>query len=267
MKTFVFSALVDALLSLVLAFFACFTLLLSFKLYKPSAILISAVIAAAFSFVVYVLSARRKMSISLKDESKTINQCMDIFNVCTYDENLKFFSSVFNSMGISASITDEHILLENGNIVLPCFFPSPLDGNLLKIMTDRIKVNSKRIIVLSAKFTADAIIYAKSADMSVFEAKDVFSFLKESNRLPDLKRVPKQRFYHGFFTRLFVRNNGVRFILFGLSLLIMAFMVFYPVYYYISGAVFILFGIVSLIFAKPLRREKNDLLRDLRDQV
>ena len=260
MRTFIFSALIDSLLTLAFSFFAFFTLLITFKVYRPSAMLLSVTAATAFSSCVYFLSARRKRLLLSKDESKDVNACMHVLNVCTYDENLAFFCSVFNKMGISASVIGEHISLLNGKKVIPAFFPSPLNDNQLKQLTDKIKKSvSDKIIVLSSGFTPDALTYAKSAYISVFAAKDVYSLLKERSCLPDVTVPVKLPFYSGFFQRLFVKNNGVKFILFGLSLLIMAFIVFYPLYYYIAGGIFIVFGLISLSFAKPVKREKTDL--------
>ena len=264
MKIFTLSAFVDAVISCVLCFFAAFTVLISFKIYRPSAALFSVVAAAALAFAVYFLSARRKSNALLQDRTKAVKQCMDIFNVCTYGENLAFFASAFNKMGISASVTNEHISLGNGKKAVPFFYPSPITDNMLKALADRIRINGdERIIVLSSGFTANALAYAKCAYISVFGAKDVFELLNKHDLLPEIKATVKKRRYFPALTGLFVKNNGVRFILFGLSLIIMAFVVFYPLYYYIAGAVFILFGMVSLIFAKPVKRVKTDLSEDL----
>ena len=264
MKTFMLSALIDGVLTLVFSFFAFFTLMISFKVYRPSAMLFSATAAAFFSICVYALSARRKRKLLSRDDSKEVNALMNTFNVCTYDENLTFFCSVFNKMDISASVTNEHISLSDGKKVVPAFYPSPLTDNQLKGISDKVKKRrTEQLTVLSSGFTTEAINYAKSAYISVFAAKDVYKMLKDASILPKSDVAAPSPFYKGFFKRLFVKNNGVRFILFGLTLFIMAFIVFYPLYYYIAGGVFIVFGLTSLVFAAPVKTAKTDLFRHL----
>ena len=164
-------------------------------------------------------------------------------------------------MGISASVTDEHILLADGTVVIPAFFPSPVTDNQLAFITRDVR-NKKpeRIIVLSAAFDAGAIRYAERTGALAVNAKQIYAFLKERSHLPEKPATQKKTSLKEFFERLFVKRNGVRFLLFGLSLVIMAFVTFYPVYYYVSGAGFILFGLAALVFAAaPTAKEKITL--------
>ena len=60
---------------------------------------------------------------------------------------------------------------------------------------------------------------------------------------------------------LFYKTNGKKLILYGTCLIALGFFVFYPVYYFVSGTIFFVYGLIALFFGKikPFDH-KDDLL-------
>ncbi|MBP5177594.1 MAG: hypothetical protein ILP02_03310, partial [Clostridia bacterium] len=233
-------------------------------IYRPSAALIAISLSALLSAVVYAFSARRRAAKESVVGDKLVARYMHVFNVRTYDENSRFFCEVFNELHISAYVTDAHVTISDKIIVVCAFFPSPVDDDLLKTITDGVRKNDKTIVVMSSGYTERAANYAKATGMVLYGARAVYDLLSSAKKLPVLSEKKSPLVSGDAVKRFFRRTNGVRLILFGLSLVVFGFAVFYPVYYYVSGGALTLSGLAALIFGGSEKPEKTDLLTDLR---
>jgi len=224
--------------------------------------MIAGVVSTGFSLLVGRLSQRRRVALALSDDGKKISACMHTLNVCTYDEKLTFFRDVLSKLNISAYIKDDHLLLFGGKKLLPLFSPSAVTEGNLFFLTRKLRSDKKPIIILSARFTAEAYLFAKEINVVLFDGEQVYNLLKLADRLPKSTASDRRNSPTAFFKRIFIKSNGVKFILFGLSFIVMAFMVFYPLYYYIVGGIFIVFGLIALFFASPVDKPTHVSLVD-----
>ena len=250
MKRTFFSSIADGVLTLLLSFPASLLFLLGNRLSKPVATVLSICFSLFFSAIVFILSARATKS--REDKGRSAKELMRTLNVCTYDEILKIFSSVFNDMGIRAYVEGENKLVIGGATLLFALYPESVSANELHDIVLKNGRNDKKLAIVSSSFTLGAALYAESLGVTLFDAEAVYPLIKDSPFFA--RQTPKkhEKSKRGdFFDRLFLKKNGVRFILFGLSFFIMAFMVFYPVYYYVAGGAFIITGVILLLFAKP----------------
>lgn len=248
MKWRILPQICNTLITFALSFIAAWTVLVSFKLPRSAATILAIIFAVSLSALVFLLSTRPSKSYLQTVRNGNLYALMDKLNICTADEILQIFLPVFNNLNISASVTDEHITLSNGQMLYCAFFPSPLsDNELMAIFKKHRKDN---LIVLSNAFTVPCYPLAKKLNVKLFSLEDIFSLLESANALPETDTLRKPPFYDGMLSRLFAKKNGARFIFLGLTLIIIAFAVFYPIYYYVTGIISITYGFACLVFAK-----------------
>ncbi len=129
-------------------------------------------------------------------------------------------------------------------------------------MTIYRKYKTTNLIILSNSFAPNCYVLAKKLNIKLFCGEEIFQLLESNNALPtqvENKAIP---FYDGFISRLLQRKNGIRFIFLGFTLIIIAFAVFYPLYYYIAGIISLTYGFALLAFAKK-QTQKSESLQDI----
>ena len=238
----------NTVITLVLSFIAVWTVLLSLKLARPLAIIFAILFSCLISATVFILSAKPSKASLQNIKRGKLYALMDKFNMCTADEIFNIFLPIFNELNISASLTDDHITLASGQKIYLAFFPSAITDN--ELMTIYRKCRYENLIVFSNSFTSPCYALAKKLKIKLFSAQEIFELLESFNALPVQTENKTPPFYDGILSRLFERKNGTRFIILGLTLIIIAFAVFYPLYYYVMGAIFVTYGFICLIFAK-----------------
>ena len=240
----------DGILSFIAAFAVVFSLIRTTSLplwadYLVAVTLSFSVAAAAFTF-----AFRQRRAENLIKAAPDLKARMHIFNVCTLDENLNFFCAVFNKMHIDTYVEGDFLVTKNAKSAL-CFTPEPTDANELYLLFCREPSNGeKRLAALGSEFTLSAKQFAISRSITLFSALSVVDMLEKAKSLQQVKSPAKRNLFKEYVSAFLSRRNGRRYVLFGASLLIMAAFVFYPVYYYIVGGAFVVFGVVSSLFPR-----------------
>ena len=254
-------AALDGILTLVFSFAAFLTILLSLKVYRVSAFMIAFTLAAVFSFTVYRLSRRKRLFLAQKDASAHIRSTIDALNQMNEKCLREVFCSALSSLGKQATPDPSGVAVISGEtVVLPVFMPEPVTGNQLKMLLYGREENEK-VIILSSAFTIEAKTYAEKRGIRLFSARQIADFLDKANvKVAEEKK--RTSIFDGMFSRLFKRTNGLKFILFGLSLTAMAFVVFYPIYYYIAGGAFVIFGLSAMLFSPYEHKALEEKLED-----
>lgn len=264
MKPIYLPSVVDGALTLVFSFFAFFTVFLSFKWSVAPALIVGISLSLGFSFFVTRFAIKRRVALSLGNDDVNSVALMRKLNVCTLDEKLRIFCSVFNDMGIRTSVDGMHILAgDSGLCVILALYPESLSANELARLIDNAPVKERsKIAVVNAAFTAEAALFADRIGVTLFSSKSIYNLLKGRKIAQPPETEKPQKFFSGIIRGLTAKNNGVKFILFGLSLIAMGFIVFYPVYYYVIGGLMTALGIVQLLFIKPALPKENKTIPD-----
>lgn len=250
----------NTIITLFLSFIAVWTVLVSLRLSRPLAFFLGLIFALIISAIVFMLSSKPSKA-SLQNLRKgKLYATMDKLNMCTIDEIFQIFSPVFNNLHISASVTNEHITLSNGLILHFAFFPSAISDN--EVMTIYRKYRTQNLIILSNSFSPNCYTLAKKLNIRLFCSEEIFQLLESNDALPEQVENKTIPFYEGFVSRLMERKNGIRFIFLGFTLIIIAFAVFYPLYYYITGIISLTYGFALLIFAKK-KTQHSESLQDI----
>ena len=91
--------------------------------------------------------------------------------------------------------------------------------------------------------------------MELIKTEAIVPRLLEKNLIP-LKAPPKKNFPLNI-KKLFTKKSGKKFVAYGITLFIFSTFAFYPTYYVISGTVFIVYGLIALLFSKKSQQIKK----------
>ncbi len=236
------------------------SLILSFCIFRiintPKIIaIITSLILSVCIFLAFILKQREKSLVA----SNTFWQNKRIFalklklSLMKNDEIIGLFASFLKN----ASKKDFY--LENENyIYLFRFLPDELSASDALSLIKKVDYSSKQIVLFSNAFSKNLINLSATLKISLVPTEKIYSYLKEASPefLEKLEILSPKKFS---LSGIFLKKNAVRFILYGLILELLSLITFFPVFYVISGAVFIIYGLITLFFGNTVKQPTIDL--------
>ena len=121
---------------------------------------------------------------------------------------------------------------------------------------------SKNLIFIGTAFTAESqdFVLGFEKRICLVPLSEFFALMKQTDNLPEGGFIPKKKKV-GFLTLLkgtFKKEKAKTYALYGGFLLIMSRFVFYPLWYIISGSIFLIYAITIKFFAHS--QVENDFL-------
>lgn len=256
MKKLSLKAVLNAVISAVIMF-TIFITAISFLKIKPWAKTFFALIfAAAFAALVFLLTEKKSRKQS-KIKSSRSNLQRGILYLSTLNKQETFLvtEKLLNALNIPYTAEKNCFILKN-DLLYPLFYLEDLSFNDVKKIVDETVNNNKNVVIVSGGFTKIAIEHEKPLNAVFVKTESFVSALESFNLLPPLNAPVIKK--ENIFIRLFKKVNGVKFLFYGVCLILLSFIVFYPTYYLISGSVFTIFGLVALSLGKSQPKLKQE---------
>ena len=143
----------------------------------------------------------------------------------------------------------------NGACLYFCLLPEELSANDVISIRRNNPYDCTKLIVVSQKFSSGALKYCDKKTIP-FRTEYLATALLEVD-LSNLDLKPEKR-KKNITSMLFYKTNGKKLIVYGVCLFALSFFVFYPVYYFVFGGIFIVYGLIALFFGKIKPVIKND---------
>ncbi len=192
----------------------------------------------------------RKNSIyrtKIKQSKKQLACDLMLLNTLKRSQITEIFSALFRNLQQTAEEKQGYFLI-NGTTVYPCCLPESLGYNDVKRIVDNSPFKSEDFLIISDGFKEGVKIYNEVLKVKLISTETVVPILNKYQLLPkNEKQEIKKR---NLFKALFKKANGGRFLFYGITLIAMSFIVFYPIYYVVSGVLFAVFGLIAMFFGK-----------------
>ena len=219
-----------------------------------ASIILSAVFAALSETIFVLLRKRRTRNYILKTkDAEKAEKAM--FSLCVFkeDELNEFFSSFLKKMQIP-------FFSENGVIVLPesnaelhfkFTFASVTENEIIEEYKKTAK--GRNVLVCGKSFSEETISLAKKFGGRIILADGgaLYSVMKRFEFFPPESKnfvCAKKKNVSSLFANFFSRKNAGRFLLYGILLELFGSLSFYPVYYSVSGGIFIILSLSVFFF-------------------
>lgn len=215
-----------------------------------------AVAVSLFVFCLYSLYIRKKtgkLAIKREDEESYI-KCVNAMCFLSREQCEKVIFDTLSSLNKSPVKTMGGITVENK------FFYFKFSYDKITV-TDIIRAykktpQSKNLCFIGISFSQDCedFINGFESRISLIPFSKFFPLIKKTGNIPDGGFLPKKR-KAGFKSLLissFSKKKIKPFTFYGLALIIMSNFVFFPIWYIISGCLFLIYAILIKFFAPPI---------------
>lgn len=256
MKSFSLPAILNSLIVFAFSFFIVIIPFGFIDLSPALRVIFSLAIAFSVSFCAYGIFGKneeRKRDIKCKKVKET--DALFTLNTRSQKQIQKIFGELLNKLGLVYKRNNGYFSV-NGISVLPVFLPEELNFNeLLKLYRNR-PFDDEKLVIISDRFSSDL---SCSEKLIMLRTKSVIPLFEKYDLLPKIDKAVKPE--RKLLKALFYKTNGKKLILYGACLIALGFFVFYPVYYFVSGTIFFVYGLIALFFGKikPFDH-KDDLL-------
>lgn len=211
---------------------------------------LSAFFAVIIAIIFFILFLRLNLSLSQKKQYRaTLSKKKRQFVKDLISMKTERIVSMLNDYVFDKSLPITRLngkYTYNGYTLLFLFLPQKISANLIAYAIKSLDSDSK-VAVFSTSFDNDALIYCKENNVLAFSANEIYDAIEKSEYKQQFEVKPSKRFNLSNFQ---FKSNYKRALLFGISLAVLGNFSFFPLYYQISGSLFIIYGIVIAFFGK-----------------
>lgn len=248
MRSLYLPAIFNFLICTVAVFISCSLALTYLKVSE----LIKIVVAITFSLLLGALCyfetvRKRKNKIYVNGRSVEVKACAETLTLFPKTKQIETFTLLFNSFCKDFDFSDGYFLV-NGVCLIPCLKLDDLNFDEAKTLVEVCPFKSEKTIIISSGFTKNLTTFSDSLNLTLITTAEVIPLLIE-RKLIGYEKPLKQKKENLFF-RLFKKANGTKTIIYGATMIAFSFFVFYPVYYLVSGTIFIVFGLIAKFFGR-----------------
>ena len=220
-----------------------------------TASIILSVVFAALSETIFVLLTKKRTRnyiLKAKDAEKA-EKAMFALCVSKEDELNKFFSSFLKKMQIPFSSENGVIVLSESNAELhyKFTFASVTENEIIEEYKKTAK--GRNVLVCGKSFSEESVSLSKRFGGRIILADGgaLYSVMKRFEFFPpeneNYVRAKKKNVPY-LFANFFSRKNAGRFLLYGILLELFGALSFFPVYYSVSGGIFIILSLSVFFF-------------------
>ena len=259
MSKFRISAISDGLFIIFSSFLTAFTILFYLLKNNVRAILISLPLSV-ITFCVYMLIKNKKkgvLAVKKEDEERFL-KCTGALCLASDMENLKRVFETLEKLGKKPFWTEDGILC-NSDFFFVKFNYDPISVNGV-VDAYKKTPKGKNLVFLGVNFSIEATAFVDGfgSRIKLVALSEFFPLLKKVQTLPEGGFLPsrKKTSFLNLLKATFSKGKAKTFATYGSFLLIMSRFVFFPVWYIISGSLFLIYAITIKFFA-PKTIEKT----------
>ena len=254
-------AILDSAFSAFISFILAF-LLINFYVDRPFSIIFS----ICLSIPIFVIAFERiKKSNLLKNTENKKKKAVDnmVYSLCLLERAklLELFERAINNLEIKTLKRKYGIFIEEKNCaIFPIFnFDGITKTDVVKVY-NAISINQKAYI-LGEKLSSDVKNFMDRFNdrIKFVDGEKTYDFLEKNNSLPRESVVlgKHNANKHKFFKALIKKKNSIKFLIFGISLILSSWFVPIKMYYIICGCIFLMLSLICRLYGQEEKKEKE----------
>lgn len=250
MKRTLLTVFFDTIFFFIVGFLISLTITRTFLRY-PYSLILALFISAFFSvFIFAFLKYKRVKKYGLKVDQKTLENALLTMSVLDKDAIYNLFFSAYKSLGENPKVQKSYIELSNGDKVFIFFSPDGLKKSNIVSAFNLLEKENEGIIYYFLS-DADTINFAKRFKrLKLKDGNSSFAFLTQNGVTISPNQEILEVKSRAKLSNLFIKKHAVKHLVFGVSFYLLSFISLLKTYYLISGTLFLIFSIISLLFGK-----------------
>ena len=199
---------------------------------------------------------RGKLKIKREDEESFL-KCTNALCFLSNEECKKIVFTALERLNKNPAYVNDGIICENNFYFANFSYDNVTVGGLTNAY--KLTPKGKNLMYLAIDFTPDAKEFANgfSGRIKAIPLSEFFTVLKQTQTIPEggiLPATNKVSFLK-LLKASFSKEKAKKFALYGIFLLVMSRFVFFPIWYIISGSIFLIYAITIKFFApKPIEK-------------
>ncbi len=248
MKSIYLPAIINTAILSVITFVVSLLLFVTLNVPYWLKILISCLFSLTFGCICFrITRTKRLKTVGVKNKAASIRLFTETLNVLPAQKQRDIFSDYLEKRGFEYKSKKGYFLV-NGFSVYPCFLLDDITFNEAKNIIDASPYKADKTVIISNGFSENLLKYRDALPLILIPSEDFSEELNKHGLINETKPVKVKK--KNIFLKLFKKTNGLKFILYGITMIILSFIVFYPIYYLISGTIFTVFGLIAAFFGK-----------------
>ena len=246
--SYVFDGVSTAFMSFLIAYAISFFYLKN----RLAAIAISICLSAATVsiYIIFAMRKRKKFFIK-KTEENSFSSCKRALCLMEETKTISLIISALNKSGKQVVENDGNFVI-NEYVITCRFTVEPISADDILTIYKSLP-SGKKLLFFGNEFSekAQALPEFTDSQISIKGIDEVYKLLKDTDSLPAESALPKRK-KNKIKTLLkgtFNKKKAGGFALYGSSLLLLSRFVFYPLWYILSGTLFLIYAITIKFFA------------------
>ncbi len=201
-------------------------------------------------FLIINKKKRGKLSIKKEDEENFL-KCLSAVCLASREENEDLVFRTLDRLGKKPIKVLGGITTEDYFFKVKLTYDQVTADGVVKAYKNSPK--GKNLAFVGVKFSDEATTFAEGFEkrIKLIPLTELFPLLKKTDNLPEGGYIPQKK-KASFLTLLkgtFKKGKAKTYAVYGVFLLIMSRLVFYPIWYIISGSIFLIYAITIKFFA------------------
>ncbi|MBR2385137.1 MAG: hypothetical protein IKA99_05990 [Clostridia bacterium] len=197
-----------------------------------------------------------KLDVKREDEENFL-KCVNALCFANSEDNTHRIFLTLERLGKKPFLTEDGILCGTDFFFVNFSYDKITIGNIVEAY--KKTPQGKRLVYLSVDFSDEAKSFADgfNSRIALIPLSDFFALLQKTSTLPEGGMLPKTKKL-GFINLIkatFSKTKAKSLAFYGSILLIMSRFVFFPIWYIITGSIFLIYAITVKFFApKPIEK-------------
>ena len=246
------SEISDGLFVIIASFLLSFVFAFYFFKDNVSSIIVSLPFSGAV-FCAYLLCHKKKkgrLAIKREDEERYV-KCLNALCLMSREEGENVVFKALDRLGKNPLKVIGGLVSGDNFYYVNFSYDSVSAGGIVKAYKQTPK--GKNLVFVGVSFSEDGVNFAKGFEkrITLVPLTDLFPLLKQTDCLPDGGFIPKKQKIGAIklLRATFNPKRSKTFALYGIFLLAMSRFVFFPVWYIVSGSIFLIYALAIKFFA------------------
>lgn len=218
-------------------------------------LILSLIIALGVASMWYHFARKKHLKYNLKKtEEEKLVKIINELCLISDEKRIAFFSELLNNAGLKHIVREKTLYISEKKTVVGFYytFLQPHEKYVIELYKKLGKGQS--LIIFGNNWNNDFLRLSErfGGRIRLIGEAELFTLMKKYNtELPitnKLKEEKKKDFI--LFKLLFNKKRANAFFLYGVTLLFLSLIVFYPIYYLVCGGIFILYSVICKMFGK-----------------
>lgn len=201
---------------------------------------------------------QRKKYVKNKEEERKLEKIKTKLKMNSNKQNFDFLVKLFTLLDYNFIKSTNKLIYKNHSVFILFKF-EPITKDELCCFYKQSNKDTKTLVFCSELSEQSKIFSQDFKERIVLQtAENLFLLMKKVSFYPDISKIPEKEKvkFSEMLKSFLVKENGKRFIWYGVTLLIISLFAYFPLFYLLVGTILCILGLIGRFFGKNKDKEE-----------